>query len=127
MSTFGIVGIASDRGDKNADDRLFEQLENRTVHFLIERGYFEAAQLPLIRSTIVRSEDAQLFELFARALMNKMDLPPGEPLPPTLAALGDNVDKYGDSVELFLESGEALIDLVSAWESESSLKVSRNS
>jgi len=118
MSTFGIVGTASDRSDENTDDRVFDQLANRAVHFLIERGYFEAAQLPLIKSRIVDGDDAQLFELFARALMNKMNLPPGDSLSPTLVALRDNLDEYGDSIDLFLESSAALIDLVSAWEGE---------
>ncbi len=104
MSTFGIVGTASDRSDENIDDRLFEQLENRAVHFLIERGYFEASQLPLIIFSIGNFDDEQLFELFARALMNKMDLPPGDALPPTLAAIHDNLEKYGDSFESFFES-----------------------
>jgi hypothetical protein len=119
LSTFGIIGTASNRSDENIDDRLFEQLVNRVVHFLIERGYFEAAQLPLLVFSIDDFDDEQLLELYARALMNKMGLPPGDALPPTLAALRDNLEEYGDSVELFLESGEALIDLVSAWEAES--------
>ena len=119
LSTFGIVGTASNRSDENIDDRVFEQLTNRAIHFLIERGYFDASQLPLIIFTINESEEEQLFELFARALMNKMDLPPGDALPPTLAAVLDNLEEVGDSFELFMESGEALIDLVSAWEGES--------
>ena len=119
MSTLIIVGTASDRGDEDVDDRILDQLVNRAIHFLIARGYFKPAQLPLITTMIVDGDDAQMFELFARALMNKMDLSPGDSLPPTLAALSAKPDEYGDSLDLFLESDERLFELISAWESES--------
>lgn len=119
MSTLSIVGTASDRGDENVEDRIFEQLGNRAIHFLIARGYFVAAQLPMIKSSLISLDDTQMFELLARALMNKMGLPPGDSLLPTLAALRDNPEVYGDSIDLFLESDERLFKLVSAWESES--------
>ncbi len=119
MSTLSIVGTASDRGDENVEDRVFEQLGNRAIHFLIARGYFEAAQLPTIYYLLIDSDDTQLFELLARALTNKMGLPPGDSLPPTLAALRDKPEEYGDSIDLFLESDERLVNLISAWESES--------
>lgn len=118
MSTLSIVGTASDRGDENVDDRIMDQLGNRAVHFLIARGYFEAAQLPMLKSSLFDSDETQMFELLARTLMNKMGLPPGEPLLPTLAALHDNFDEYGDSFDLFLESDERLFNLISEWESE---------
>jgi len=119
MSTLSIVGAASDRGDEDVEDRIFEQLVNRAIHFLIARGYFEAAQLPTISFSFADSDETQMFELLARTLMNKMGLPPGDPLPPTLAALHDNFDEYGDSLDLFLESDERLFKLISEWESES--------
>ncbi len=119
VSTFSIVGTASDRSDENIDERLIEQLAYRAIHFMIERGYFEASQLPLIIFSIGNFDDEQEFELFARALMNKMGLPSNDSLPPTLAAIHDNLEKYGDSFEIFIESDEALFDLVSAWENES--------
>jgi len=119
MSTLSIVGTASDRGDGNVEDRVFEQLGNRAIHFLIARGYFEAAQLPMIRSSLFSFDDTQIFELLARALMNKMGLPPGDSMPPTLTAVRNNPEKYGESLDLFLESDERLFNLISAWESES--------
>ena len=119
MSTLSIVGTASDRGDENVDDRILDQITNRAIHFLIARGYFEAAQLPMINSVLFRSDDAQVFELLARALMNKMGLPPGDALPPTMAALRDRHEEYGDSIDSFLEGDERLVNLISAWESES--------
>ena len=119
MSTLSIVGTASDRGDENVDDRILDQITNRAIHFLIARGYFEAAQLPVISFSFADSDETQMFELLARTLMNKMGLPPGDPLLPTLAALHDNFDEYDDSLDLFLESDERLVKLISAWESES--------
>ena len=120
MSTLSIVGTASDRGDENVEDRIFEQLGNRAIHFLIARGYFEAAQLPMIKSVLIDSGDAaQMFELLARALMHKMGLPPEDSLPPTLAALNAKPEEFSDSFDLFIESDERLVKLISAWESES--------
>jgi hypothetical protein len=73
----------------------------------------------MFKSLLINSDDALMFELLARALMNKMGLPPGDSLPSTLAALSDKPEEYEDSFDLFLESDERLFKLISEWESES--------
>lgn len=112
ISTFGIVGVAGGRGQEGMNDRLFEQIANRAVHFLIARGYFEASSLQTLSALLTQpgNEEKRVFEIFARALMNKMGLPKEDPLLPSLATIRDDLDKYGDSLDEFAELGELAVD-----------------
>jgi hypothetical protein len=80
----------------------------RTLHFLIERGYFEVSQLPRIMTALFEfdGESPEMAYYMARAIANIMGVPKDDPLPEALALLVKDFEGYLDSAERFFDTDE---------------------
>jgi len=56
--------------------------------------------------------------LITRGLATRMGVPDGDPLPPSLAALGEDWEAYGNSFDMFVEGSEQILALAHEWAAE---------
>jgi hypothetical protein len=88
---------------------LLQQVGMRTLHFLIERGYFEVPQLPRIMTALFEfdGESPDMVNFLARSIANIMGVPKDDPLPEALALFVKDFEVYLDSAERFFDTDEA--------------------
>ena len=106
LSTFSSIGNAVDTNGNNTGDVVLQGIAMRTLHFLIDRGYFDVSELPEILAAISNfsGDSSELPYHVARALANIMGVSKDDPLPESLALIVKNPEAYEDSVEEFFDT-----------------------
>ena len=112
MSTISIGGMAIKPGEEGIDDFLLTNIGMRSLHFLLERGYFEISQIPDLAGAF---DDEEGVGVIVRAIASKMDVSIADPLPPTLQAIQENPDEMEDSIDTFIEENVDLKRMVEGW------------
>ncbi len=111
LSTFSSIGNAVDTNGNDTSDVVLQGIAMRTLHFLIERGYFDVLELPDILAAIssFSGDSSGLPYHVARALANIMEVSKDDPLPESLALIVENPEAYADSVEEYFDTDEVEI------------------
>jgi len=97
------------------------ELVVRIAQYLSNRGYFEPTDIPqFMRAAYELDDDSdeEMVSLITRGLAARMGVPDGDPLPPSLAALGEDWEAYGDSFEMFVKGSEQILALAHEWAAE---------
>ncbi len=109
--------------DEVSPEGAFKEAELivRIAQYLSNRGYFEPADIPeflLAAYELDNDIDERMVGLITRGIATRMGVPEGDPLPPSLAALGEDWEAYGDSFEMFVEGSEQILALAHKWAAE---------
>ena len=113
MSTITIGGMAIKRGEEGIDDFILTNIGMRSLHFLLERGYFDVSQISRITGAF--DDDDEIIDIMVRAIASKMGVSTADPLPPTLTAIQENIEEIEDSVDIFIEQNAELKRMVEGW------------
>jgi hypothetical protein len=109
--------------DEVSPEGAFEddELPVRIAQYLSNRGYFEPADMPqfwLATAALDDDSDEEMVGLITRGIATRMGVPKEDALPPSLSALGEDWEAYGDSFETFVESSEQILALAHEWAAE---------
>lgn len=97
-----------------------EEFAVRFGQYLLERGYFTVGELPGIGAELSADNSQASLRRIQRLVARKMGVPDTEPMPSSLAFLGDetNVDK---SFTNYLAGTDAYHDMLKQWEEDKKL------
>ena len=99
----------------NYQTNAVEEFSVRIGQFLVERGYLELNDLPVLFRSVTENDDRPLLRLIQRLVARKMGVPDSQPPPAFLNFLGDAATSE-KSFERFLATTDVYQTKLKQWE-----------
>ena len=94
-----------------------EEFMVRFGQYLVERGYLQIADMPVLFRSVTDKDGSKLGLLLQRLVARKMGMPDSQPLPASLAFLADN-DAMGKSFDNYLTNSDSYRARLKQWEQD---------
>jgi hypothetical protein len=111
---------------QSSDDDLLTDWAVRLVAYLADRGYVDLLDLERIFAAAAAAEEEDpgpILDIIAHALANKMGVPADEPLPGPLVAMCDDLEKFEESFDAFVDDSEVIHKMVEKWDDPPQIRV----